>query len=278
MQSMNDLARIAFQIKPSPGDRRENGVIVCGHCGEAKQQWANMEGSGPILIPRMCRCSRERAADEERRREQAKLNQTIAELRQMGLWNPGYERMIFQRDDAPQSPESIFSRKYLNQWPRMRKEGIGILYYGSIGTGKTYYAACIANGVMKQYQEPAYVTSVPQLLNQLQNGDNTKDLIATMNRSPLLVIDDLGTERNTDYALEQLFSVIDARSISGKPALVTTNLSPQEMRETKDLRCKRIYDRILEMCPLHVQMTGPSRRQENATKRKNETIALMKQS
>ena len=80
--------------------------------------------------------------------------------------------------------------------------------------------------------------NLPLDVYKRQAGWNAKEIISTINSNPLVVIDDLGTERNTDYALEQLFAVIDARSMSHKPTIITTNLSMQELTSAKDLQHK----------------------------------------
>ena len=60
--------------------------------------------------------------------------------------------------------------------------------------------------------------------------------------------DDLGVERNTEYAMEQMFTVIDGRYRSRKPMIITTNLKLEEIKNPPDLAHARIYDRILEWC------------------------------
>lgn len=72
--------------------------------------------------------------------------------------------------------------------------------------------------------------------------------IADLMRYPLLILDDFGMERQTEYALEQVFNVIDARYRSGRPLIITTNLSLAELKTPKSREHARIYDRILEMC------------------------------
>ena len=82
----------------------------------------------------------------------------------------------------------------------------------------------------------------------------------------LLIIDDLGVERNSEYALGIIFSVIDRRIRSGRPLIITTNLPLKEIKNETMLDKRRIYDRILEMCtPMYVGGTS-----------KREVIASMK--
>ena len=68
-----------------------------------------------------------------------------------------------------------------------------------------------------------------------------------------MIIDDLGMERNSEFAREQVFSVIDSRYRSQLPMIVTTNLSLEELKDTTDLSKARIYGRVLERClPIRV--------------------------
>ena len=76
---------------------------------------------------------------------------------------------------------------------------------------------------------------------------------------PLLVIDDFGMERGTEYALEQIYNIIDSRYRSRKPLIVTTNLTLTELKKTQDTAHARIYDRLLELC-IPIACTGPSMR------------------
>ena len=77
--------------------------------------------------------------------------------------------------------------------------------------------------------------------------------IDSFKRYPLMIIDDLGVERNSEFAREQVFSVIDSRYRSELPMIVTTNLTLEELQHPEDLSRSRIYDRILERClPIRV--------------------------
>ena len=75
----------------------------------------------------------------------------------------------------------------------------------------------------------------------------------------MLILDDLGIERSTEYALEQVYAVIDERYKSGLPVIITTNLKIAEIRNPQDVAYARIYSRILEMCT-PVRISGEDRR------------------
>ena len=129
----------------------------------------------------------------------------------------------------------------------MKADNIGYLLWGSVGTGKSYFAGCIANALMEQ-EVAVYMTNFAAILNDLKNGfDNKNAYIAELCRYPLLIIDDFGMERETSYGLEQLYNVIDSRYRSCKPLIVTTNLTIQELQNPEDTAHARIYDRLLEI-------------------------------
>jgi DNA replication protein DnaC len=78
-----------------------------------------------------------------------------------------------------------------------------------------------------------------------------------------LILDDLGAERNSEFALEQVFSVIDSRYRSKKPLIITTNLTLDELKHPTDLAHSRIYDRILERC-VPLKINNRNIREQNA--------------
>ena len=81
----------------------------------------------------------------------------------------------------------------------------------------------------------------------MYSGDRNAN-INSFNSFPLLIIDDLGVERNSEFAREQVFHIIDSRYRSQLPMIVTTNLTLKELKDPGDLARARIYDRVLERC------------------------------
>ena len=91
---------------------------------------------------------------------------------------------------------------------------------------------------------------------------------------PLLVIDDFGMERGTEYVLEQIYNIIDSRYRSRKPLIVTTNLTLTELKNPQNTAHARIYDRLLELCT-PIACTGPSMRKDIGQAKLNLLKALL---
>ena len=244
-------------------ERNENdyigsdGLLVCGECHTRKQTRVNLFGR-EMVKPIMCKCRAERA---EKERAAFEREQMAIRRRMLAERIPEKNRTCtFERDQSPQSPASTVCRRYVQSWPEMEREGMGILLFGDVGTGKTYYACCIANELLDQ-DVRVCVTNFPEIIARMQNLDNAADYLDELRDYRLLCIDDLGVERDTSYALERVYKVIDARYRSGRPTVITTNLSLKQMQEAP-LDRNRIYDRIFEMCPIQLKMSGDSRRHE----------------
>ena len=81
------------------------------------------------------------------------------------------------------------------------------------------------------------MTNFPTILNRLTGmfSEDRADFIASFDEYDLLIIDDLGVERSTEYAMEQMFFVIDSRYRSRRPMIITTNLKLAELKNPPDL-------------------------------------------
>ena len=147
----------------------------------------------------------------------------------------------------------------------MKRNHIGCLFWGPVGTGKSFIAGCIANELLKR-EVTVKMTNFNTIIDDIFPLADKTEYINALASYQLLIIDDLGVERNSEYALGIIFSVIDRRIRSGRPLIITTNLPLKEIKSETMLDKRRIYDRILEMCtPMYVGGTS-----------KREAIASMK--
>ena len=155
------------------------------------------------------------------------------------------------------------ARSYVELWEQMKAENHGLILWGNVGTGKSYFAGCIANALMER-EISVCMTNFAAILNDLAASfKDRNDYIARLCSFPLLILDDFGMERGTEYGLEQVYNVIDSRYRSGKPLIVTTNLTLEDLQNPEDTAHARIYDRLTEMCR-PVYFTGENFRKATA--------------
>ena len=140
----------------------------------------------------------------------------------------------------------------------------GLLLWGGVGTGKTFMASCIANAVI-DLGFSAYQTDIAGIASLMESSfaDRRANLDRILNRD-LLLIEDLGAERCTEYMLGHVYNVIDGRYRSGKPMVITTNIPLKDIYQpSASSPWQRIFDRITERC-YPIEFTGASRRRSKA--------------
>lgn len=254
------ISQMESRSKRKPGDRVvKDGTLLCGVCGKPKRARVDFskekDGSDIRIVAIGCDCNKRRLAEEAVKAARERL----AQMRESGGIS---HTALFERADT--SPEMDRCWKYAANWERARNENIGLLLWGDVGTGKTFAAHCICNALLTREQPArAFVTSLSRVLN---SGWDKSEITKRIRTAPLVVFDDLGAERESDYALENIFMMVDERYRARKPLIVTTNLTLEEMRNPCDIRSKRIYDRILEIC-VPIQFRGPSRRGDVTNKK-----------
>jgi DNA replication protein DnaC len=125
----------------------------------------------------------------------------------------------------------------------------GLMIAGPVGTGKTHLASAITRCAIEKGVETRF-TQVPALLSQIrlaigQNDEVAKSIVERCGDVPLLVLDDLGSERVTDWVREQIFLIINSRYEEMLPTVVTTNDTLEELEKHVG---QRIISRLMETC------------------------------
>ena len=245
-------------VEPRENDYRgEDGLLRCGVCGEPKE--AFFEGGfhlgGKDRHPAQCRCQREAQAKQEKEYLEQQHRHTVFRLRQQGFQNPIMRKWTF--DAAPIRTERLEQcRRYAESWEAVTSQNAGLLFWGDVGTGKSYLAACIANALIEK-EVPVCMTNLSAVIDH--DFEGRTEYIQKLCAYPLLILDDFGMERDTKFGLETVYQVIDGRYLSGKPLIVTTNLTPKELKHPQDTDRARVYDRVLSMTT-PVLFSGPSLR------------------
>lgn len=272
---------IANQIKSHPPDDGDyigdDGLLYCGKCHTRKQYEFKL-GDEVYKVPSMCRCEQDKRRQEEELEKKRKRMERIKQLKKNSLMDEKFKSCNFDTVAVNDDNRRQFKacQRYAEKFNEMLDKNQGLLLYGDVGTGKTHFACCIGNYVM-EHLSTVFATSLIKILQKaksFRNDDDEEAYISKLNYADLLILDDLGAERSTDYALEIVYNVIDSRYRSGKPMIVTTNLTLDEMRDAPDLRYRRIYDRIFEVCyPL--EFVGKSWRMKAAASRFDEMKSLL---
>lgn len=246
-----------------PGDYEKDGFLFCGKCNTKKQTIVEFPAGVFRKVSVMCSCKAKALAEQ---RKQDEWNEFVMAMARKngGISDKAYLDYNFANAENVES--IIIARGYVDNWAKMKADNIGLIFSGGVGTGKTFAAGCIANELFRQ-RVGVCMTNFPRVLNNLQASYEKQEIIDQIISYDLLVIDDLGAERATDYAVEQVYAVIDARYRSGKPLIVTTNLGISELEKPASVAYARVFDRVLEMCPLRVKVEGISRR-KNVSKDK----------
>lgn len=260
---MKDILAAVIRRADDPGqigdaDFVVDGIVHCGNCRTAKEYCLPTGNK----VRSLCRCETEKRDAEEAERRAREKAERIAEYKRSWFKGKTADDMTFQQDDMANPTASDVARRYVENFPHFQKEGKGLLFYGTVGTGKTFLAAAICNELLNQGYW-CKMTDFARLINEANSRKYDKqEYLDDLNRFDLLAIDDLGAERDTEFMAETVFSIIDGRNNTGKPLIVTTNLTSEELKNPTDIRRARIYSRLLDMC-VPVEVPGIDRRKKN---------------
>lgn len=164
--------------------------------------------------------------------------------------------------DAPNSGgNGITQRELMEENIRHAKEfvnsvdkadSLNLVFYGATGTGKTFLSSCIASSVIEKGYTVMYkpCAELIQLASKNQFGkyeEGVNDEYERLYTCDLLIIDDLGTELNNKFVTGEIYKLINARIVSGKKFIISTNYSPSKINEEYT---SRVSYRLLESCKM----------------------------
>jgi len=163
-----------------------------------------------------------------------------------------------------QSIEKMLSKD--GKPPEIMKNGLFIA--GNFGTGKTHLAAAIANEVMAKNHTAICMTMIDMLQKIKTSFDSheqsEEEIMAKYKKAEWLIIDDLGSEQPTEWAVTKIFAIINGRYEACMPTIITTNCSEKGLidrltpKDTRDQNnAKKIIDRLYEMC-VAIEIQGES--------------------
>jgi DNA replication protein DnaC len=218
-------------------------------------QFGECDGSGFVVdtvafTTRECRCRPQRIAAAKARRLSAVIPNR-------------YRGVSFDRPPVTQITPAVVSvvRRYVRDLEANLDAGRGLWFEGDVGTGKTTLAMLVSKSALAAGRTVA-IYSLPRLLAELRKTfDESSDLkflqlLDSLASVDLLHIDDVGAEKTSEWVLEQLYSIINARYEDERAVVITTNLTHEELREQIG---ERTVSRLAEMCD-RLPLMGEDRR------------------
>lgn len=253
-------ARVSRQYKENENDyRNEDGLLMCGKCHTQKECVLTKKDGTTRTVRCACECSVEQNAREAAEKRKRDRMQYLDSMRRTGFPDTEMREWTFDKSDHTDPKTENIARKYVANFNTMREQDTGLLLCGQVGTGKSFLAAAIANELINQ-GTPCLMTNFNRIISRISEkfGGDQKYL-DNLNRFDLLVIDDLGAERDSEFTWEKVMNVIDARYRAGLPIIITTNLMPKEIYDPSDIRRQRVFSRLKEMC-ICLEVKGADRR------------------
>lgn len=251
-QMITDISKSVSTDRPH--HINADGLMVCDNCGTAMQTVITVAGKS-YTVNCLCRCAKAAADAEEQRFKDNQAAEEIKRNTAVGMRDISYRNMTFENADGDMTKENT----YCTQFPKMQELNAGLMYMGAYGTGKTYRAACIGNQLLRNGYR-VYMDNITSMCCDIQGQRERQAYINDICGYDLLILDDIGAERDTDYMHELVYNIIDTRYRSQKPLIITTNLSLDYMKNCDKPMLRRAYDRLFEMCCYPITLTETSRR------------------
>lgn len=254
----------------------KNGIVYCKKCNTPRRATFCDEDEIRVF-PIRCECQEKAFQLEKKKQQEAEHHQRIENERNNAFAVKSLFNYRFELDDGQTPRLTEIMKKFVENFSEFSKKGQGLILYGGVGTGKTFYAACIANSLIDKGYRVKH-TSLAEIVQNAQNFDYAKEYFNTLMSKHCIIIDDLGTERTTKFADEQIYKFIDGCYTQGIVLIITTNYEPKEFYEASidmsNLKYARTYSRILEKC-LPLCVNELKRRETNALKNKAEMAELL---
>jgi DNA replication protein DnaC len=172
-----------------------------------------------------------------------------------------YYDVAFERYPVTDIDRNVVAatRRFADTIDEQLDAGRGLWFMGDVGTGKTTLAMLVSKAALKAGRSVA-IYSLPRLLNEIRDTHRAErshvDLLDRLTAVDLLHVDDVGAERTTDWVLEELYSIVNARYEDERSMVITTNLDHTKLGEQVS---ERTVSRLTEMCDV-LLLSGEDRR------------------
>lgn len=254
---MKHFSEIPFE--PQNAVKREEPEYKCPFC---KDQGVYFKGD----IAYTCRCSKRKMTDVRRRKAGISPHLARQTFDDFDLSFYTTEKRSKSKMTYREGAERVLhiTRSFVQDIEGGENPD-GLLLQGGVGCGKTYLAAACANALVDSGFDVKFIV-VPDFLDEIResfqqdSGVSESDLMSEVKNVPILILDDLGAHKYTEWSLKTIFAILNYRVNFEKPTIVTTNLDNQQL---EDLLGSRIFSRLMDACRfLHLENNKDIRREK----------------
>lgn len=262
----------------------ESETEKCPDCGKPIVYEYNIHMDQEYTASLECPCvteRRQKERDEQIRRGREVVREMIRQ--EAGLSKRAVsQRFRNYRPDEGQKQAFEAVRQFAKGYIEQRNDGTGLLLIGGVGSGKTHLAAALANAIVDYVpisdydaeipgfsrlpRSGVYFTGAVPLLERIRasysNEEDEREILEQCKEAELLILDDLGAEKPSEWTRERLFEIIDARYNECMPTVITTNADIRELRQKLG---DRVCDRIRSMCKTYTITSNSHRKTADNT-------------
>lgn len=172
----------------------KDGHAYCKTCHERKDGEVRNLMDMKFIFKNSCKCDRERLAKQKQREKE----QEIERLKRSCFISMSQWAYTFDNYKGEKDKSYIIAKNYVKEYDQMKKENIGLLFCGTVGSGKTYLACCIANALIEEYMIRVKIRNLSHIINDLQKSGfdlDKNEYIEALTNVSVLILDDLGGQR-----------------------------------------------------------------------------------
>lgn len=220
---------------------------ICIVCGTDRNRTMRLP-CGEMKVHVMCNCEESKKRERDATEAEFRKKQRIAKLRGESGIGVRFAECSFDNFIPLEGIREALSAamKFVSTYGERIE---GLLFVGATGCGKTHLAVASGNALLGNEVRVVF-TRTGSLLSELRatyyDGGSFYEIMRKHKKAKLLILDDFGAEKPSEWVNEQLLELIDFRYANCKPMIITTNLMEKDMRERGI--DSRIIDRVLECC------------------------------